>query len=208
MTHLTATREPQFGATENASISEKEKKEASLQRLTSRLANVIHCNSPDNANILQKVKILKNHAFVYVILSCPCFPLGHFHNFDIASAGLRFDVDLLSTKVSKRWTYSETATVTFRYLLLTKTRCKCNLCLMCFLIRTILRWIKWNSEWLPFDHWGAYSIPWCKKSLRFSTPLPSYSYRRRSNTYHFWRRVFFHGGWYIRRTLWGTIWYT
>lgn len=54
VTHLTATREPQFGATENASISEKEKKEASLQRLTSRLANVIHCNSPDNANILQK----------------------------------------------------------------------------------------------------------------------------------------------------------
>ncbi|KAI9551568.1 hypothetical protein GHT06_021901 [Daphnia sinensis] len=52
--HPTATRESQFGTTETASVSEKEKKEDSLQRLTSRLANVIHCNSPDSANILQK----------------------------------------------------------------------------------------------------------------------------------------------------------
>ncbi|XP_057378974.1 uncharacterized protein LOC130701045 [Daphnia carinata] len=52
--HPTASRESQFVTPKKVSALEKEKKEASLQRLTSRLANVIHCNSLDNANILHK----------------------------------------------------------------------------------------------------------------------------------------------------------
>lgn len=47
--------------TEKAPVPDKDKNDISLQRLTSRLAKVIHCNSPDNANVLQKVRIQKNY---------------------------------------------------------------------------------------------------------------------------------------------------
>ena len=52
----TATTEPQPGSVEEVPISPKDQKALSLQRLTSQLAEVIHCNNRDDVSILQKVQ--------------------------------------------------------------------------------------------------------------------------------------------------------